>query len=137
MARSHSLAALLASVLASGCAAAHGGDAGPALADATTAQDAPRSCPRFWDRPLVVLEPVPGSPAECQPASCEIWLGHGQHLRCPRASGPPSPVEVACDVWDCVCDDRRGFVADFASLDAIDARDGRSCRYRIVAEASE
>jgi hypothetical protein len=84
---------------------------------------------------LVVLEPAADNPATCAaPAACEVWFGHGQHLRCPRYQGPPSPIEVACDIWECVCDDGAGFVADFAANEAVDRRSGEECRYTIVIE---
>lgn len=126
---------VLASALLAGCSESHpptdARDAGPP-------SDAPLSCDlrsTDVDGLQLVLEPEPGNPASCTtPAPCEVWFGHGQHLRCPRYLGPPSPIDAACDIYDCVCDDEMGFVANFATTEVIDARAGVECRYRIVFE---
>lgn len=126
------IAALVCAVV--GCAEAHPtGDA--AVVDATG--DAPRTCSISSTAPYLVLEPASDNPASCRtPAPCELWFGHGQHLRCPRYLGPPSPIEVACDLGfgdeRCVCDDGRGFVADFATSEVVHVVEGVTCRYRIT-----
>ena len=89
--------------------------------------------------PDLVLEPAADNPASCRtPVPCELWFGHGQHLRCPRYLGPPAPIDVACNFGfgdgQCTCDDGMGFVADFAHADVVHSRDGTTCRYHVVPE---
>jgi hypothetical protein len=120
-----------------GCAEVH------AAPDASTNDafgDAPRTCELSSTRPNLVLEPAADNPGSCRtPAPCELWFGHGQHLRCPRYLGAPSPIGVSCDFGfgddRCVCDDGLGFVADFATAEVIHTRDGATCRYRVVLDA--
>jgi len=128
--------ALLAS-LAPGCAEVQWA---PDAARGDAFGDAPRTCDISPTRPNLVLEPATDNPGSCRtPAQCELWFGHGQHLRCPRYLGSPSPIEVSCDFGfgddRCVCDDGMGFVADFSTAEVIHARDGATCRYRVVLEA--
>lgn len=121
-----------------GCAEAH------PMPDAAmphdTRSDAPRTCSISATAPLLVLQPADDNPADCRTAvECELWFGHGQHLRCPRFLGSPGPFEVACSLGFgeglCLCDDTLGFVADFSTEQAVRTRDGVTCRYRIVREA--
>ncbi|MDQ3032809.1 MAG: hypothetical protein M3Y87_10355 [Myxococcota bacterium] len=130
---------VLVSALVSGCAGSHGlgdagGDAPSPARDAAPPRDGPLTC-ELRDGRLLVLEPEPGNPVSCTtPAPCELWFGHGQHLRCPRSLGTTAPLDVECSIWDCVCDDGMGFVANFATTEVVDTREAADCRYRIVFE---
>lgn len=97
-----------------------------------------KSC-ELVDGPIELVAEA-ANPAGCEASmSCEVWFGHGQHLRCPDyASAGPSYVE--CDVWDCVCSvyGEAGFFADFSTGEVVDARvPGRVCRYRLEAIETE
>jgi hypothetical protein len=124
-------ASVTAAALVAACYLSHD----PPVADEPVA-DTPRTCelrPDGASGLSVLLEPDTGNPASCSAdGHCEVWFGHGQHLRCPRFLGPPSPIEVECDIWDCVCVDGAGFVADFATGEAQDSRDGAECRYQVI-----
>lgn len=59
---------------------------------------------------------------------CDVWFGHGQHLRCP---------DVECDIWNCTCMNGAadGFTADFSTGEVVDARDPeRVCRFTLRPE---
>lgn len=99
---------------------------------------APKSC-ELDSGPIALLAEA-ANPTACEGSmTCEVWFGHGQHLRCPDyASAGPRYVE--CDVWDCVCSvyGEAGFVADFSTGEVVDARvPGRVCRYRLEAIETE
>ena len=122
--------------ITSGCASVHANQDAPSRSDAGSAVegDARRTCDPLPDE-MLVLEPFADNPTSCRvAASCELWFGHGQHLRCPRYDGPSSPIELECSIRDCLCDDRAGFVADFSTREVLDVRGGEACRYRIVEE---
>jgi hypothetical protein len=76
------------------------------------------------------LVPAADNPPGCGGiASCEVWFGHGQHLSCP--AGYSEDPFVACDIWDCLCEED-GFVANFATSEVVDTRDPeRTCRYTL------
>jgi hypothetical protein len=83
----------------------------------------------------IVLTPMPGNPIGRQaPVSCTVWFGHGQHLTCPGWDAPPSDIAFECDIWDCICapKDDPEVVANFATLEVVDARGGVPCRYSMA-----
>jgi hypothetical protein len=126
--------AWLLALTASGCPASHRliADVGPSIEtpDGGDGSDAPRSC-SVSEGPLV-MRGNPSNAAGCDASyRCELWAGHGQHLSCPPRGAPATSFEGTCSIWDCLCDDGSGFLADFSTNDATVTRDGLACRYTL------